>query len=123
MYDEYFPHQLRVIYQEHGGYIYTADGADLPVLENMPWVHLSEQPVRVTGCRFVPDLHEAILQAAADGLLLLHRYEDQSAQEHEIHRRCVARSLEGRGEDCYRAFIRRHMPDALSLEGTPTNEA
>lgn len=112
-YDEYFPNQLRVMYQGHSGCIYAADEDAFPTLEKMPWVYLANRPVTVTACRFIPDLYGALLDAEQDGRLILHRYESLPGPQQEIHRRIVRQSLEGHDEDAYVRFIREHMPEVF----------
>lgn len=109
-YDEYFPDQTRRMYAGHSGWVYTADVADIPRLDKMPWVYLAEDHVPVNGAQFVPDLYAALLDAEAAGRLVLHRYEDIPEAQRERHLQVVRRSLEGHGEDDYRRFVREYMP-------------
>lgn len=113
IYDEYFPGQLRTMYQGKSGWVYEADAEKLTRLDKMPWVYLSDTPVAVTGARFIPDLYEALVGASQDGRLVLHLYEDLPEQAREGHRRVVRRSLEGHGDDAYTAFLRQHMPEVF----------
>lgn len=110
-YDEYFPDQTRLLYQGHGGWVYTAEIDDLIQHEKMPWVYMSEEPVPLAQAEYFPDLYEALLQAEKDGRLKLHRYEDLTEQQHETRRGIVRESLQTHGEDDYRRFIRAHMPE------------
>lgn len=110
-YDEYFPDQTRLLYQGHGGWVYTAEIDDLIQHEKMPWVYMSEEPVPLAQAEYFPDLYEALLQAEKDGRLKLHRYEGLTEQQHETRRGIVRESLQTHGEDDYRRFIRAHMPE------------
>lgn len=112
-YDEYFADQLRVMYRGHSGYVYTTEPESLPTLDRMPWVHLSDAPVPVAACCFIPDLYEALLDAERAGSIILHRYESIPEAQQEIHRKIVRRSLEGRSEDDYVRFLREHMPEVF----------
>ncbi len=110
-YDEYFPDQLRAMYEGHSGWVYHVESDGLPQLEKMPWVYLSETPVPVLHAEYVPDLYAALLQAESDGRLRLNRYEDIPAAMQERHRQVVRRSLEGHAEDDYVRFLRQYMPE------------
>ena len=45
--------------------------------------------VEATGCEFIPDAWEAILQAEQEGLLVLRRYEEMTEREADWLRRTV----------------------------------
>ena len=116
-YDEYFPDALRIIYQGHSGWIYTCEG-DLPTLEKMPWVSLSEAPLPVTGSRFIPDLYEELLRCEAEGRLIVHRWDTIPDRVRDAFARTVLRSVEDhhlpeRPDDPYLRFIRTHLPGLL----------
>lgn len=49
----------------------------------------SRGAVDVTGCEFIPDAWEAILQAEQEGLLVLRRYEEMTEREADWLRRTV----------------------------------
>lgn len=113
IYDEYFPDQLRTMYQGKSGWVYEAQAEDLPQLDKMPWVYLSASPAAVTNAAFIPDLYEALTQAAADGRLVWNRYDDLSEKAREGHRQVVRRSLAGHEDDAYTAFLQQHMPEVF----------
>lgn len=110
-YDEYFPDQTRRLYQGHSGWVYSVEAAELPQLDRMPWVYLSEVDVPVTHAEFIPELYAALLTAEKAGLLVLHRYENTPEAQREIHRKIVRMSLEGHDEDDYVRFLRDYMPE------------
>ena len=81
-FEEYYPDALRDTYQGVSGYIYTAEavessGDDIQI----PNAATSKAPVKVTGCEFIPDAYEAILEAERAGLISIFRYEDAAANE------------------------------------------
>ncbi len=110
-YDEYFPDQTRRLYQGHSGWVYQLNADNLDQLDRMPWVYLSETDVSVAQEDFIPDLYAALLDAERTGELILHRYEDFSEAQREIHRKIVHKSLEGHPEDDYVRFLREYMPE------------
>ena len=110
-YDEYFPDQIRRLYEGFPGWVYIAVAVGLPQLDKMTWVYLSEADVPVAQADFIPDLYAALLAAEAAGQLTIHRYEDIPAAQQEIHRRVVRKSLQGHAEDDYVRFLREHMPE------------
>ena len=112
-YDEYFPDQLRLMYQGHSGWVYHVEVDGWTRLDKMPWVYLSEAPVPVAQADFIPDLHAALTGAAEDGRLVLHRYGDIPEGQREIHRKVVRNSLSGHDEDDYVQFMRQHMPEVF----------
>ncbi len=75
--EEYYPDALIETYAGVSGWIYSAeavDPADFAV--NIPFAAVADRPVRVTGCEFVPDALEAILEAEREGKLTVLRYAD-----------------------------------------------
>lgn len=112
-YDEYFPDQTRLLYAGQAGWVYTVDTEDLPQLDTMPWVYLSEAPVAVAHAKYIPDLYIALLQAEATGQLCIHRYDDIPEARRATHQQIVRNSLKEHDEDDYRRFVRQYMPQAL----------
>lgn len=112
-YDEYFPDQLRLLYEGHSGWVYQVEADSLPQLDKMPWVYLSEEPVQITHAVHVPDLYKALLDAEQAGCLHIHRYENIPEAQREIHRKIVRNSLEGHDEDDYARFLREYMPEVF----------
>ena len=112
-YDEYFPDQTRRLYEGRSGWVYAAEADGLAQLDKMPWVYLSETEVPVIHAEYIPDLYAALLAAAHDGSLMLHRYEDIPEKQRKIHRKVVRKSLEGHTDDDYVRFLRQHMPEVF----------
>lgn len=116
-YDEYFPGQLEAFYQGQSGYVYTAE-AELPRLDKMPWVHLSESPVDVAACRYIPDLLEELLSLEARGRLIIRRHETLPERMVETIRLMVLKEIKEKDlrshpEDAYAQFIHAHYPELL----------
>ena len=110
-YDEYFPDQIRRLYHGHSGWLYSTEGDHFIQLDKMPWVYLSETDVHVAQADFIPDLYTALLEAEQAGHINLHRYEDFSEAQREVHRKIVRKSLEGHPEADYVRFLREYMPE------------
>ena len=112
-YDEYFSDQTHRLYAGHSGWVYTAETTNLPRLDKMTWIYLSEEEVPITRAEFIPDLYVALLDAEATGRLVLHRYEDATEQKHHLHRRVVQKSLDGHADDAYVHFLQQYMPEVF----------
>ena len=72
--EEYYPNALEETYRGVSGYIYTVEkvirrGHPVPIPDTVT----SRGAVEATGCEFIPDAWEAILQAEQEGLLVLRR--------------------------------------------------
>ena len=114
-YDEYFPGQLAALYQGQTGCVYAAE-AELPAMEKMPWIYLSEIPVQVTACQDIPDLMAHLLLLETRGELIVHRYETLSDAARENFRRIVRREIDKNAlrehpESEYAMFLHRYMPE------------
>lgn len=88
--EEYYPNALEETYRGVSGYIYTAEkvirrGHPVPIPDTVT----SRGAVEATGCEFIPDAWEAILQAEQEGLLVLRRYEEMTEREADWLRRTV----------------------------------
>lgn len=88
--EEYYPHALEETYRSVSGYIYTAErvirrGPPVQIMDTVT----SRGPVAVTGCEYIPDALEAILQAEREGLLVLRRYEEMTEKEADWSGRTV----------------------------------
>ena len=88
--EEYYPNALEETYRGVSGYIYTVEkvirrGHPVPIPDTVT----SRGAVDVTGCEFIPDAWEAILQAEQEGLLVLRRYEEMTEREADWLRRTV----------------------------------
>ncbi len=116
-YEEYFPNQLEEFYAGKTGYVYTCQ-TELPTLEKMPWVYLSDVPVPTTACRCIPDLYEELLALEAQGQLMLRRHHTLSAKALERIRKTVLQQIDqyhlrDTPASPYAAFLHAHYPDLL----------
>ena len=114
-YDEYCPGQRAALYQGQTGCVYAAE-AELPAMEKMPWIYLSEIPVEVTACQDILDLMAHLLLLETRGELIVHRYETLSDAARENFRRIVRgeidkNALREHPESEYALFLHRYMPE------------
>lgn len=106
-FQEYYPNALVDTYQGVSGYIYgveTLEPCDLPL--EIPDAAVSNVPVPVATCEFVPDALEAILQAEREGLISILRYEQLSPEFQEWNRRTIREEYENAQDHPeYRHFL------------------
>lgn len=75
--EEYYPNATEETYKGVSGYIYQVEESDsAEAMKDIPHAYISNEPVPVNGCEFIPDAYEAILQAEKDGLLSIKRYRE-----------------------------------------------
>lgn len=79
--EEYWPNATEETYGGVSGYLYTVETEDARELSDIPHAFVSEKPVRVSHCEFVPDALEALKQAEREGLLVLRAYEENSPEK------------------------------------------
>lgn len=80
--EEYYPNALYETYQGVSGYIYTADHVDDSGFQTqIPYAVTSEGPVKVSGCEYIQDAYEEILNAQKQGLVRIVRYAELSEKQ------------------------------------------
>lgn len=105
--EEYYPDALENTYRGVSGYIYTAcDVHDSGHSIRIPNAVTSSVPVRVTGCEFVPDACEAILEAERAGSITILRYLDMTPKMAEWSRRTIREEYQKTDDGAYRHFLR-----------------
>lgn len=106
-FQEYYPNALVDTYQGVSGYIYgveTLEPCDFPL--EIPDAAVSNVPVPVATCEFVPDALEAILQAEREGLISILRYEQLSPEFQDWNRRTIREEYENAQDHPeYRHFL------------------
>ena len=81
-------------------------------MPDIPGAVITGEPVPVTGCDFVPDALEAILAAAAEGLILLRRYEELPGPMLEWIGKSIKQEYADPGSSpAYRHFLRGKFPE------------
>ena len=110
--EEYYPNALKDTYQGVSGYIYSAGELELydfPL--EIPDTAVSDKPITVTHCEFVPDAYEAILAAEREGLITVLRYEDNSKAQLEWIERTSRQEYEKAVDQPeYRHFLEGKFP-------------
>ena len=77
--EEYYPNATCETYKGVSGYIYQVKNHECAIpQEDIPDAYVSEQPLTTVSFEFVPDAYEALLEAEADGLIVIKRYDELS---------------------------------------------
>lgn len=113
--EEYYPNATEETYKGVSGWIYWVE--DVPNSEKLaeiPFVVTAKEPVKVDSCEFIPDAYEAILQAEAEGKLLIQRYEDNSPEKMAWIQRTIRKEYdEAENQPDYRLFLKAKFPEIL----------
>ncbi len=119
-YDEFFEDQLKKIYQGKSGYVYEIenDEYNLCKLEKMPWVYLSEKPIKVQKPKFIPDIYEEVLRLEKEGKIIVNRYNTIDPEQRQKNRSVVVKDIEmkdlrNRKDNSYAIFLHEHFPDLI----------
>lgn len=110
--DEYWPGATEETFRGASGYIYTVrDAEGLHPLTKLPHAFSSEKALPVSGCEFVPDAYEALLQAQRAGKLVLTSFRENSEHMLEWIEKMAWREYEDPGHPAYyRAFLKTKFP-------------
>ena len=105
--EEYYPNGLESTYRGASGYIYSAENiTDSGFETKIPDAATSSLPVDVSGCEFVPDAWEAILEAEGEGLITILRYAEMSDRMREWNERTIREEyLKAEDHPEYRHFL------------------
>ena len=121
--EEYYPNATEETYQGVSGYIYRV--RKLPngmELTDIPGAFVSQEPVLVESCEYIPDAYEAILRAAADGAIVWQRYADMAQRQREWVRKAIKQDyqtyLHHANHPDYLHFLRGKFP--FLTEGVAT---
>ncbi len=112
-YEEYFPGQIELFYKGKKGCVYTAEIDGLTQIEKMPWVYVSETPVKVSSVEEIPDIYEELLRLHEAGEITLHFYEDLPHEYIASSEKIVKREIENlktNKNEIYENFLREHFP-------------
>lgn len=105
--DEYYPDATSDTYKGASGYIYTAEETDfVKAFEEIPFAFISEKPVEVKDCIFIPDACEAIRKAAREGKIIVTEYKDNSPKKLEWIEKTIKDEYES-GTEEYRFFLKQ----------------
>lgn len=105
--EEYYPNALKETYQGVSGYIYRADSI-VEAHQNIeiPHAAASSVPVPVDGVEFIPDAYQAILEAERGKLLLITRYEEQTAEKLDWIKKTIRKEYDNaKNQPEYRYFL------------------
>lgn len=109
--DEYWSNAAYDTYKGVSGYIYRAEETACAVpFGEIPFAFISENPVEVKDCVFVPDAYEAIQEAAREGKIILTEYKDNSPKKLEWIEKTVKEEYEtakAENKEEYIFFLKR----------------
>lgn len=110
--DEYYPHAIQETYQGVPGYIYTAEQpAHWEWQPDIPGGVITEEAVKVSGCEYVPDAYEALMEAASQGKIMIKQFENHPQRFLEWLQQTVKKEFADSAADPgYRAFLKEKFP-------------
>ncbi len=103
--EEYYPNATEETYGGVSGYIYTVQTELVTAQKDIPFAFVSEYPVKVCDCEFVPDAYEAILKAEKDGLISILRYNRLGQKGQQWLRKTITAEYNGEISDDYKYFL------------------
>lgn len=110
--EEYYPNAAIETYQGVSGYIYSVDTiADAKRLDEIPFAYTVNHEVAVTGCEYIPDAYEAIMQAIAEEKIVLEKYEDTTPEKKKwIEKTMIQEYQNSEATEEYRYFLKGKFP-------------
>lgn len=109
--EEYYPNATKDTYQGIPGCIYTVEGNDdIKEQPDIPYAFIAEHNIPVVGCEYIPDAYSAILEAAAQGKIILQKYEDNSEEKLRWIKSGIRQEYERTQRAEYRAFLWDKFP-------------
>ena len=115
---EYYPNALRETYQGVSAYIYSVDdAADVVASDTIPFAYTVDRPVAVTGCEYISDAYDAIMQAVDEGKIQITMYEDLSPEMLDwIRNTMISEYSKPDIQGDYKFFIEAKFPFVLDGE-------
>ena len=113
--EEYYSNALESTYKGVSGYIYSADHIkDSGFALQIPDAVTSEVPVDVSGVECVSDAYEEILKAEREGLIVIARYEEMTAQKRDWIQRTIQQEYcDAKDHPEYRFFLQGVFPGMI----------
>ncbi len=114
--EEYYPNATMDTYKGVSAYIYSVSSImDIKRLDEIPFAYISNHSVAVENCEYIADAYEAIMQAVADGKIILEKYEDISPGKKKwIENTMIQEYGDSQTTDEYRHFLKGKFPFILS---------
>lgn len=113
--DEYWFNATAETYKGAEGYIYSVEenGSFLD-FEGIPFAKISEKPVKILSCEYIPDAYDALLQAKEEGKIILTKYEDNSPKKLEWIKKVTLEEYQSEDYgDEYKFFLERKFSDII----------
>lgn len=106
--EEYYPNATIDTYQGVSAYLYATDLLeDGQRMQDIPDAVVSDHPVAIQYCEWIPDAYEAIMEAVNNKKILLQRFEDRSkGQSDWLISTMIKEYREAEGREDYRHFLR-----------------
>ncbi len=102
---EYYPNATEETYGGVSGYIYTVQTDNVTPQKDIPFAYVSDKPVKVCDCFFVPDAYEEILKAEKQGLLTILRYEQMGQKAKQWIQKTITDEYNGATLADYKYFL------------------
>lgn len=114
--DEYYPGAMEDTYSGVGGYIYRCRHSScIRTQPDIPCAFICDEPVKVTGCEFIPDALREIIKAEKEGKLKINLYSSLTEKKKDWIRRSIAREyMQNSSHPEYLAFLQAKFPDIVS---------
>ncbi len=112
-YDEKFPDQLKLLYQNRSGWIYEAEAEAEPHRVNGIW--LCRQEAKIVSAHFIPDAYRAILSQIEAGNVILQTYEETTQEQRRLNQQGIAMMMQSDMPEKRRQFLREHFPEAWAM--------
>ncbi len=110
--EEYYPNATQEVYGGVSGFIYhVADTNRLSPLEGIRDAFVSDQPIPIAACERIPDAYEAILEAESKQQLVIRRYEELTAKNHQWLENAIRQDYaNAEPHPEYRYFLKSKFP-------------
>ncbi len=111
-YDEKFPDQLRILYQNRSGWVYEAEADAEP--GRVSGIFTTPHAVSTLSARFIPDVYQAILDEIERGNVILLSYDETTPEQRQLNQQGIAHMLQTMPNMPEKRldFLREHFPDA-----------
>ncbi len=115
--DEYYPNATLLTYAGVSGYVYSVNkDDDCEEQADIPFAFVSRKPLEAAECEHISDAYEEIMRCAAEGLIVLRRYEDCTQKQLQWIKRTISIEYANASErPDYRHFLEAHFDIEKSL--------
>ncbi len=106
--EEYYPNATLETYHGISGYIYATESlTSYEIQKDIPHAIITECPVPVTSCEYIPDAYQAMMDAVNKGEIVLQKYEENSEAKLEWIKKVINSEYEKSNDyPEYREFLK-----------------